>query len=435
MKKILLAVLSLLLVNAVDAQIVTTSPYSMYGLGQLADQSNGANKAMAGLSKGWREHNQVNFMNPASYSGIDSLSFIFDAGLSLQVTNSTEGTRRMNSYASSLDYVVGAFRLTKHVGFAFGVEPFSNVGYDYYNTQNVDPTTKTVSSSTTYTNTYDGEGGYHQVFVGLGVEPIKGFSIGANISYLWGSTTRSVINDYNDAYVSTLSKYYTTSVRAYKLDLGAQYQARLSKNDYLTLGATYSNGHKIKSSPTCQIISYNSQTAVSDTTTYTTGEDLALPTSWGAGFVYNHAGKIRVGFDFNMEKWSSLKTPVYEVVNNIPQYVMQSGSYMDRKKYTFGLDFCNNEMSRNYFSRVHCRLGVSYATPYYKINGQEGPKELVVSAGFGLPVQNAYNNRSVVNISAQWCRQEATGLIKENTFRINVGFTFNERWFAKWKVE
>jgi hypothetical protein len=26
-------------------------------------------------------------------------------------------------------------------------------------------------------------------------------------------------------------------------------------------------------------------------------------------------------------------------------------------------------------------------------------------------------------------------MITENTFRINIGMTFNERWFAKWKVE
>jgi hypothetical protein len=40
-----------------------------------------------------------------------------------------------------------------------------------------------------------------------------------------------------------------------------------------------------------------------------------------------------------------------------------------------------------------------------------------------------------LNISGQFVRTEATGMIKENTFRINIGLTFNERWFAKWKVE
>ena len=71
----------------------------------------------------------------------------------------------------------------------------------------------------------------------------------------------------------------------------------------------------------------------------------------------------------------------------------------------------------------------------YNIDGKSGPKEFSVSAGFGIPLQNAYNHRSVLNISAQWAHTSADNLIRENTFRINVGLTFNERWFAKWKID
>ena len=73
--------------------------------------------------------------------------------------------------------------------------------------------------------------------------------------------------------------------------------------------------------------------------------------------------------------------------------------------------------------------------PYYYINGQDGPKDLQLSLGVGIPIINAYNNRSILNISAQWQHRSADQLITENTFRINIGLTFNERWFAKWKVE
>jgi hypothetical protein len=80
-------------------------------------------------------------------------------------------------------------------------------------------------------------------------------------------------------------------------------------------------------------------------------------------------------------------------------------------------------------------VGASYATPYYKVNGIDGPKEFSVSAGFGIPILNAWNDRSMLNISGQWSRLSADkSLLTENTFRINIGITFNERWFAKWKV-
>ena len=54
------------------------SPYSRFGLGLLTDQPQGFNKSMGGVGLGVRVGNRVNTINPASYSAIDSLSFIMD---------------------------------------------------------------------------------------------------------------------------------------------------------------------------------------------------------------------------------------------------------------------------------------------------------------------------------------------------------------------
>ena len=40
-----------------------------------------------------------------------------------------------------------------------------------------------------------------------------------------------------------------------------------------------------------------------------------------------------------------------------------------------------------------------------------------------------------LNISGQVVNRSADNMIKETMFRLNIGLTFNERWFAKWKVE
>ena len=136
-----------------------------------------------------------------------------------------------------------------------------------------------------------------------------------------------------------------------------------------------------------------------------------------------------------MQKWSKIDFPQYTIVNNQPNYVMLSNQFSDRHKVTFGGDYCKNSYSRYFLARVHYRAGISYTTPYLKINGQDGPRELSVSAGFGIPIINTYNNRSMLNVSGQWSNMSADGFIKENTFRINIGFTFNEKWFSKFKVE
>ena len=78
MKKILTAMLCFALSMTAKAQSGTNSPYSQFGLGTLSPQSTSFNRGMNGLAYGFHEHNQINFQNPASYSALDSLSFIFD---------------------------------------------------------------------------------------------------------------------------------------------------------------------------------------------------------------------------------------------------------------------------------------------------------------------------------------------------------------------
>ena len=78
------------------AQSGTNSPYSQYGLGVLSDQTSGFNRGMNGVGLGFREHNQVNFINPASYSAVDSLSFIFDVGFSGHVHQLMRLPRKFN---------------------------------------------------------------------------------------------------------------------------------------------------------------------------------------------------------------------------------------------------------------------------------------------------------------------------------------------------
>lgn len=439
MKKIILAALAAIISMGALAQNATNSPYSQYGYGTLADQSNGANVAMGGAHIGWREGNQVNFGNPASYSGIDSLTFIFDAGLSLQATNFQEGKVRKNANNSSFDYVVGAFRLAKHVGMAFGFMPYSNVGYTYYNSTTIGGASSSNVNQTSVLNTYTGSGGMRQVFLGAGVEPLKtkntSVSVGVNASYVWGDIDRSVVNSYSDTYVKTLSKYYKSETYSYKLDFAAQIQQRLTKKDVLTLGATFTPGHDLGGKSYCMVISENSTDGVSDTTRYDNNGKLAIPTTYGVGLVWDHDRKLKVALDMEVQKWGSVSIPTYQVLNGVPQYVMTENQFNDRKHFALGADYCANDRSRKYLHRVHVRGGMFYNTPYLKINGADGPKEYGVSAGFGLPIINGYNARSVVNISAQWAHLDAPGMIKENTFRINVGLTFNERWFAKWKVE
>lgn len=423
---------ALLCVFAMTAkgQSGTNSPYSQYGLGQLSEQTSGFNRGMNGLGLGFREHNQVNYINPASYSAMDSLTFIFDAGLSGQITNFNEGGTKVNAKNADFEYAVAGFRAFKHVGVSFGIIPFTNIGYNYAISGYTD-----VNRNTTYSTSYSGSGGIHQAYIGAGWEFLKGLSVGANLSYVWGEISRTITNSYSDAYVNTLSKYYTADVNSYRVDFGLQYNLQLNRKNEITIGLTYGLGHKLGADLENQIISNNSSTGVADTTSCVAQNSLSIPTTIAAGVMWNYGNKLKVGADLNLQKWGSVKYPVFSGDENLITYTLSDKYYSDRYKLTVGGEYCGGETARNFFKRVRYRVGASYATPYYKVNGVDGPKEFSVSAGFGIPIMNSYNNRSVLNVSGQWVRSAAKGLLTENTFRINIGLTFNERWFMKWKVD
>lgn len=423
MRKLILAALLLGTALSIKAQSGTNSPYSQYGLGVLSDQTSGFNRGMNGVGIGFHEHNQVNYLNPASYSSIDSLSFILDAGISGQITNFEENDVKKNAKNSNFEYVVAGLRLLKHVGVSFGVLPFTNVGYNYSSTSKVG----NVFSDATHTTTYNGEGGLHQAYFGAGWSPFKGFSFGANISYLWGDYSKTVYDTKSVTDSRTDTRLYSAEVRSYKLDLGVQYTAQVTKKDEVTLGVTYTLGHGLGAS--ADMIEYGTN---SDTTSYSVPDALKIPNMYGVGLMWNHNNQLKVGIDYTLQKWGSLESPVFD--GTAKGYSLQKGLYSDRSKFNLGMQYCYGENSRGFFKRVKYRAGVSYATPYVKVNGLDGPKELSVSAGFGIPIMNNYNHRSFLNISGQWVKSSAKDLIKENTFRLNIGFTFNEEWFRKWRM-
>ncbi len=415
-KRFFCGFLAISLAVGLSAQNSTTSPYSQYGIGLISDQSTGFSRGMNGASLGLRQGNIVNALNPASYSAIDSLTMLFDLGASGQITRYTEGATKVNTRTASLDYALGSFRLLPRLGMTFGIIPVSTIGYKYSLTEAV------ANSSSTTTVTYEGSGGLYQTFIGVGWQVFKPLSVGVNASYLWGSLNRSATSSATTE-VKSLSRNYSSHINNYALDFGVQWVQPLGAADRLTLGATVGIGHHLGADAECK----------RDSSTATVVNAYALPMSYAVGLGWNHGQSLFFDVDVSLQKWGSVD---YPAIGADGKYALQGGLLKDRYQVRAGLDYVPNPMGSKFYQRVHYRLGGGFTTPYYKINNNaDGPKEFSLSAGFGIPLQNAYNNRSVLNISAQWVRASAVDRITENTFRLNIGITFNERWFAKWRID
>lgn len=423
-----------LAIGSVSAQTNgSNSPYSRYGFGLLSDRAMGFNKGMAGVSYAMRGGQLINVGNPASYSAIDSLSFIFDTGLSLQNANLDQNGRTVNAKNTSLDYISMAFRVAPKLGVSLGMMPYSTIGYSLSNTENVSLPSGIVSQTESYT----GDGGLHEVYLGAGWSPFKSFSLGANVSYLWGTMTHTVLASFSDATIASRRRQYAADVRSYQFDAGVQYELQFGKKHRAVIGATYRLGHDIDSKAYYYDQKVQSGTIASGDT-LVAPKAFQLPHTFGVGATWKYDNRLTVGVDYNLSKWSEVKAPyVRENADGSQSYVTRVGDYIDAHKVSIGAEYYPNPEGVRWRQHVRYRVGLSYTSPYVKINGVDGPRSFLATAGVSFPIINRYNNRSVLNVSAQYERVEPkiSGMITEQYLRICLGITFNERWFMKWKVK
>ena len=424
----------------------TNSSYSRFGLGLPNTQSQGFSRSMGGVGQGIRDGIRVNSLNPASYSAIDSVTFLFDVGMSLQRTRMSVGNNHLNVNNTDFDYVTAGFHLLRNVGMSLGFQPFTSIGYSFTQDQKVatDPYTgQNISNSFSF----NGSGGLHLAFAGIGWKPFKWVSIGANAGILWGNIKHQVVQTFAEngtsvSNYSSLRTFYDTSVKTWKGDVGIQFMAPLNKQDQLTLGATIGIGHKIGGESTML-----RTVLAGDTITKTADKAYQLPMTYSFGAAWKHADKLTLALDATLEQWGECTTPQYNSTTGV--YAATKGDYSNRLHVNAGVEYIPARYDRKYLRRINYRAGAYYATPFQKIAMQgatlDGPSEIGITAGLGLPISNGITRMSLlnpytpsyVNIGVEWARRapSSSQLITENVFRINIGLTFNENWFMKWKFQ
>lgn len=430
-----LAALVLITVSGEAQTNGSNSSYSRFGLGLLNDQSQGFNKGMGGVAQGFRINTQVNVQNPASYSCIDSLTFILDAGMGMQTGRMKQNGSNVRAMNTSLEYVTAGFRLRPGLGMSIGFVPYSTIGYNFDVANRIANNYTSSQTITTQTNYY-GNGGLHQLYIGTGWNPFADLSIGANIGYLWGVYNHSMSQTFYEG-TQTSSTYnaqnimWSSDLRTFKLDIGVQYPITLKKDEKLTLGATMGLGHAINSK--VNLLRFTSQGDTIPTNPVSKAFDLPYTISTGA--TWQHGERLAVGVDYTMEHWKGCRVPVSRATTTTNEIAISTDQYVNLHRIAAGADYIHSSAtSKKYRDFIHYRFGMSYQTPYVKVNGHDGPSEMSLTAGVALPLKTS--SRSLINVSAQWLRRSAgSKQITENYFMLHMGLTFNEQWFQKWKFQ
>lgn len=431
--------LSLLLVVALTAfsqQVGSNSPYGRYGYGLLSNQTFGASEAMGGISYGVRRSQQVNPGNPASYSKLDTLTFIFDFGLSAQYSDLSDDNNKQYFWNGNLDYVAIQFPIIKKIGASVGLIPFSKTGYNFGQSK---------SAGVVYNEIFRGDGGLSQVYAGIAYEPIKYISIGANVNYLFGNYKYSSVSSPSGANIGEERKSY--SIRDFMYDFGAQFTLPIDKESSITLGAVYTPQMTTKSDVYITEKMYQgdpytnpglapSEVLRDDTLS---NKSFQLPSTIGVGLTYSNTNLL-VGVDGTLQQWKGLDYPTeLDGLNTDNRF---NNAYLLKA----GAEYVIDPYSRNFFDRVRFRAGFSYGNSYMNTNindpktgesiGVDGYKEYGVNFGLGLPFRDYMTGRlSLINIGFSYTTQQPNvpNMIKQNMFKVSINMNINELWFNKRK--
>ena len=391
------------------AQNGTNSPYTRYGYGELANRSFGAGRSMGGVGIGLRSSKQINPMNPASYSSMDSMTFLFDFGASAQLSWFNDGVNKQNDKNGNVEYMAMQFPLHRQVAMSVGLLPYSHVGYNFGEVKS--------SDGQVYSETFSGTGGLNHLYAGLSIDIWKKrLSIGANVNYLFGSNTHNAETGYSSITSTAVSSVKMFKIRDVNFDFGLQYTHRLSKTDNVVLGLTLAPKKRLNND-SYELISSGSGQKI-DTIS---GLTYDKPMEYGIGVSYIKENKFIAAADFSYQEWSKVS------------FAGKSNDFKNRSNISAGFEYIPNLYSRPYLNRMRYRVGVNYTNSYIQVNGN-GYKEYGATVGIGLPISD---QRSYVNVSFEFVKINADykTMIDENYLRLTLSYTFYEHWFFKRKVD
>lgn len=388
----------------------TTSPYSRFGYGLLRDNATSAQTQMGGVGYAMRSGRQINVMNPASYARIDSLTFLFDMGVTTSFINSNDNGTTLNQKGGGLDYVTMQFPVGSRFGASVGLLPYSSVGYAFGSE------IKNGSSSR------EGVGGFNQLYLGFAGKIYGGLTAGFNLSYLFGSNTHDVFA-YTDA-GSTAVFEQVLRVRDWHLQLGLQYGLNVGRDRTVGIGLTYSPGKDLRGDGS--VVKYNlSVNETPDTVqTLKLNKNFSLPDTWGVGVNYQWGNRLMVEADVTYQPWSKAK---FAKMSDFP-----ATRFADRYKIAVGAQYRPRDRG-NYLQSIQYRAGAFFNRDYMMV-GDNNVREYGVACGFGLPT---LSTKTIISLGFEYRHRQAhpTPLLKENYFSITLGVNFNEVWFMKRKIE
>ena len=393
------------------------SPYSILGVGDIVGRGNVANLGMGGIAVSNGSPLFGNVSNPANLA-YNKLTF-FDIGYMGEFRQLSYQDAKEDDLGGQILYMSFGFPITRNWTTSIGLRPVTQVNYKIQFTE-------LLPNSQTYVQyVYQGEGGITQVYWANGINLFKGFAVGGEISYNFGSINRqskSTLQDLIDPQFSA-AYFQRTTYSAFTFTGSAAYSAKLSDKFQVNVGAQYLTQREFtaRSFEALQRRSAADAVISSDTLVNNERATVQMPGDFTFGISLGQEFKYTLGVDVTMQNWSSYRDT-------------QGRSLLkDARSIKFGAEWIPDITSvSSYFKRVAYRIGGSVSTLPYVVEGEQ-LEDMAATMGFSLPVSRGI---STLNLAFQYGIRDLNleDSIKEKYFRVNLGFTINDRWFVRRRI-
>jgi hypothetical protein len=436
------------------------SPYSRYGIGDLAPSTNVINRAMGGVVAGYTDVFSINFSNPASFAAFQAIReqtskkllsgrAVLDVGVNFEGRRLSE-PNQINSYKTNnalFSHVQVGVPLRQNWGLSFGLRPVSRINYNIIRRERLkDPLTgNPIDSAET---SFQGEGGAYLPTIGTGFTIFRKFrekkkleerlNAGISMGYLFGekdySVRRSFINDSVNYYAANYETQ--TNFNGMYFSAGLQYMIPVRQDVLLTLGTFGSWGQNLDASKDVIRETYVFDDNIGNIRLDSISDQrnikgiLRMPAMFTFGFVIqqfpipNQKSGWIVGADFSHQQWNE-----YRIYG-------EKDSVQNKWDFRVGGQY-NPVPKREFFSRVSYRAGFSFGPDYIRI-GQK-LSQFSATLGLGLPINyssQAPNQVSIINVAFEYLKRgNNDNLLKENMYRLSLGFSLSDFWFIRRKYD
>lgn len=421
----------LLLVSVqVFSQRSSSSPYSIFGAGEEFGTRTVEQISMGSIGAAYRSNRNLNFLNPASLSGLRYATYAF--GIQNNGLRIKDATTDQSTTSTSLSYFSLAFPVSPKMSMVFGMQPTSAVGYSLTNTL------EDSEGNAIDITEFSGTGSVNRIYGGFGVELFKSFSIGFEADFLFGNIENNIINARQNVALATKNEE-KSNVRGASVKVGVQYEKQLKKDINLTAGASFklSNTLRFTGNQHLYSLSFGSS-----------GNEIPRNTLFNGDLKGNLKRPLETIIGIGLgktDKWFAAVDYKFQSALNSDGFLNNSSEtfrYGNSNRISLGGFYIPKIFSlSSYFQRITYRLGVKYEKTGLLVNGITngttftGINDFGMSFGLGLPIGGSLPSN--LNFAVEYGKRGTTnnGLLQENYVNVRLSLSLNDIWFKKRRID